>query len=134
MIGSSGLVAVHDKARGLVGAVGVNDAAHLNALFFRAHLQTLIGHDADRPAPDPRISRDERLAVVRLVFIDRIRIDDRGEQIARVVLLLPVEADQVVNCFGIFRRLRQILRRFAFRRSRFRQQSDTRERSRFRQD
>ena len=93
----SGLIAIHDEPRGFVGAVGINDAAHLDARFFRAHLMALIGDDPDRMAADPRIGGDERLAVVGLVFIERIRVDDRGEQIARIVLLLAFEADQVVN-------------------------------------
>ena len=51
---------------------------------------------------DARISRDERLAVVGLVFVERIRIDDRSEQIARVVWLVAIEAHQIVNRVRIF--------------------------------
>src|SRR5206468_47912 len=48
----SGLVAVHDEPRGLVGAVGVNHAAHLDSFFFGAHLQTLIRDDANCATAD----------------------------------------------------------------------------------
>ena len=44
----SGLVAIHDEARRFVRAVGIDDAAHLNAFLFRAHLVTLVGDDPDR--------------------------------------------------------------------------------------
>ena len=68
-----GLIAVHDEARGLVGAVGINDAAHLDAGLLRAHLVALVGDDADRMAADARVGRDERFAVVGFVFVERIR-------------------------------------------------------------
>ena len=121
------MIAIHDEARGFVGAVGVNDAAHLDAGFLGADLMALIGDDADRMAADAGVGGDERFAVIGLVFIERIRIDDRGEKIARVVGFLTFETDQIVNRIRIFRRMSRVfLRAIFFRGLGFRQMGDER--------
>ena len=118
----SGLIAIHDKTCGFVGAVRVDDAAHLNARLLCADLVALIGHDPDRMSVDTHVGRDERLSVVGLVFIERIRVDNRGEQITRIVLLLAVEADQVVDRIWIPGRRERLFRGvILFRRFGFRQ-------------
>ena len=97
----------------------INHAAHLDAFLFRAHLLALAGDDADRASADARVGGDERFAVVGFVFIERIGVDDRREEIARIVGLVAIEADDVVNGLGRFGgfeflRLRRVFRGFGF--------------------
>ena len=103
------MIAIHDKTRGLVGAVGINDAAHLNTFLLGADLQSLIRDNADGMSPEPRVDSHNCLAVVCFVFIDRVCIDNRREQIARLVLFLAVETNELVKRVGIFRRLRHFV-------------------------
>ena len=64
------LVAIHDETRRFIGAIGINDTAHLDALLFRAGLETLICDDAYGSPVDARIRSHNCLAVIRFVFID----------------------------------------------------------------
>ena len=43
------LIAVHDEPRCFVGAIGINDAAHLNSFLFRPDLHALVGDNSHRP-------------------------------------------------------------------------------------
>ena len=66
-------------------------------------MQTLTGDDPNRAAADSGISGDQSLAVIGLVFIERLSVNDGGKQITRIIVLVPVETDQIVNCRGRFR-------------------------------
>ncbi len=102
--------------------------------FLVRDLLTLARDDADRPPADSRVGRDERLAVVRFVFVERIGIDDRGEKIARVVRFVAVEADQIVNGLRLFRGRGVLLFRRVLRLPPLRARGATSERNRFRHD
>src|SRR2546430_5430434 len=75
----SGLITIHHEARGFVGAIRINDAAHLDPFRLGAHLQALAGNDANRATADSRISCYQSLAVISFVFIERIGVDDSGK-------------------------------------------------------
>ena len=87
------LIAIHDEARGLLRALGIDDAADFDA--FRARGRThgdglvlvglLVGDDADGVAADARISAKNGAAKVRLVLIEFAAIDDAGDHFAHVV-------------------------------------------------
>ena len=85
------LVAVHHEPRGLVGGVGVDDAAGLElvGLGLLAGLGgddgALVGDDADAPAVDAGVAAEEGLAVAGLVLGPRAGVDDAREQVAHVV-------------------------------------------------
>ena len=100
------LVAVEDKPRRLVRAVGIDHARHLQARRLRLHAHALVRHDAHRAAADPRIHAHEGFAVVGLVFLDRPGVDYAGQQVARIVVLASVDRDQVVNVRRRTRRCR----------------------------
>ena len=76
------LIAVEDEAGGLVGALGVDDAAELDALLAGvADLRLvllLIGDDADGEAADARVAAEDGAAVVGLVLVELGAIDDDG--------------------------------------------------------
>src|SRR5439155_10929923 len=57
------LIAIHDKARCLIGAVGINNTAHLNPFFLGPDLQTLVGDNSHRSSSDARICCYDRLAI-----------------------------------------------------------------------
>ena len=71
------LVAVHDEAGGLVGAVDVDHAAD-TAVGPSAglHALLLVGDDADRHAAEPAVAADQRLAVLGLVLVERAVVED----------------------------------------------------------
>ncbi len=100
------LVAVHDEARCFVRAVGINDTAHLDSFLFGPDLHALVGNNSHGPAIDTGIRGHERFAVIGLVFVERIFVDDCRQQIARIVISPPIEADQIVNAVRILCRLR----------------------------
>ena len=93
------LVAVRDKARGLVGAVRVDYAANLHfALAGLDHL-ALVRHDSDRPAVDAGVGRDNGFAVVGLVLDHRVGVDQALEQRAHRVGL-AVDGHALVDFLG----------------------------------
>src|SRR6266542_2142321 len=49
------LIAVHDKTRCLICAIGINDATHLNSLLFGPDLQTLVSNNSDRAPVNARV-------------------------------------------------------------------------------
>ena len=49
------LVAIRNKTRGLVRGIAVNDAANLHFSFAGLHHLTFVGHNANRPAVNPRV-------------------------------------------------------------------------------
>ena len=83
------------KRAALSALSAIDDAAHLDAFLLRAHLQPLARDNPDRSTADARVSRDERLAVVGLVFIDRIGVDDRKRAGRARRSLVAIEADQI---------------------------------------
>src|SRR5262245_10847625 len=50
----------------------------------------LVGDDADRMPAEPRISADERLAILSLVLLKAAGIDQAVEQFSHFVLLLRI--------------------------------------------
>src|SRR5207249_6578527 len=104
------LIAVHYKTRRLISAVRINDAAHLNSLFLGPDLQTLVGNDPYGSPIDARVRSYDSLAIVGLVFVHRVFVADRGNQVARIVIFLTIEADQIINRARILGRLRWLFR------------------------
>ena len=51
------------------------------------HALPLVGDDADRHAAEPAVAAHQRLAVLRLVLVERGRVEDARQQVADVVLL-----------------------------------------------
>ena len=80
-----GLVAVHDEAGRLVGAVVIDHAAELQPLFGRLFRMMLVGDDADREPAEPRVAADQRLAVLGLVLLKACRVDEAVEHVAHFV-------------------------------------------------
>jgi hypothetical protein len=64
------LIAIHHEPRRFIGALGVNNAAHLDAFFFGPHLQALICHNADRASANTGIRGHDCFAVIGFVFVD----------------------------------------------------------------
>ena len=91
--GSPGLVAVQDEPRRLVGAVGVDHAAELErAAADRPEPEPLVGHDPQGHPAQPGEAADERLAVLGAVLVEPPAVDQRGDQVAHVVLRRGVGA------------------------------------------
>ena len=73
------LIAVHDEARCFLSRLGVDHAAKLDALMALVvrllRMQLLVGNNPHGESADARVPADQRLAVLRLVFIEAARID-----------------------------------------------------------
>ena len=87
------LIAIHDEAGRLLRALGIDDAADLNAFGAgcRAHgdglilVGLLIGDNADGVAADARIAAQNGAAEVRLVFVELAAVDEARNHLAHVV-------------------------------------------------
>ena len=99
-IGTRDLVAVHHEAGRLVGRVGIDHAADLQFAAGGPAAMLLIGDDSNRMAADFRERRDERLAELGLVFLQRIVIDDARQHVAHIVLAAPVGGNEIVDAIG----------------------------------
>jgi hypothetical protein len=64
------LIAIHHEPRCFIGAIGVNDAAHLDAFFFSPHLQALICNNADCAPANAGIRGHDCFAVIGFIFVD----------------------------------------------------------------
>src|SRR5262249_30285767 len=87
----AGLIAVHDEAGGLVGAIDIDDAAVLDRSGRRLAALLLVGDDTDGDAAEPAVAADHRLAVVRLVFVERRIIEDAREDIVDIVFFVGMK-------------------------------------------
>src|ERR1700751_4527467 len=65
----------------------------------------VIGENADRVAPDPRETADQRLAVKPLEFVELAAIDKPGDDLAHLVRLARVWRDDAVDLLGRVERL-----------------------------
>ena len=90
----SALIAIHDEASGLVGAVHIDDAAVLERPLRRPAALMLIGHHADRSAANPGESRYDRAAVFLAKFVERARVYDTRQQIPCFVLAVAVRRNR----------------------------------------
>src|ERR1051326_3046168 len=67
----------------------------------------LVGDNADGVPADARVTAEQRLAVLGLVFVESAAVDDAREHVAHVVGLRRIGFEDSVQLFsGIFRRLR----------------------------
>ena len=107
------LVAVHDEAGALVGAVVVDDARHVHrpggsglAAGHRPLGQLpLVRDDAAGESADPGVPADDAAPELAAVFVEALRIDDAGEQVAHVVLAAgpaPEDLEEVAPGSGRF--------------------------------
>ena len=109
------LVAVHDEARGLLGAFGIDDAAELDApvalMIDLLHVQLLVGHDADGIAADARVAAQQRLAILGLVLVEVAAVDNARDDLAHVVLRGRIAVEDSVKLLrGVQRGSRACLR------------------------
>src|SRR5438876_10793821 len=88
------------KARGLVDRVNINDAAVLNGTRRRLAAFLLIGDDADGDSAEPAVAAHHRLAVFRLVLVERGVIENARQQIAGIVFLARVGLEERVDVSG----------------------------------
>src|SRR5579883_1447075 len=79
------LIAVHHKAGRFLSGIDVDDTAELKRALRRLHALLLIRNHADRAASESAKAAYERLAVVRLVFIERGVIEQQSQEITHVV-------------------------------------------------
>src|SRR5207302_540445 len=61
----------------------------------------LVADDPDRPAAEPGVGADQRLAVVGLVLLQGVCVDDARQQVAGVVVSVAVGGDEVVEVCGV---------------------------------
>jgi hypothetical protein len=81
-------VAQPDEVRGLVGRVDEEHAALLLGL---------VGDDADRPAVEAREADDELLGPARVDLEERLRVDERVDELLDVERLVLVGGDEVAD-------------------------------------
>src|SRR4029077_9880153 len=77
--GQACLITVHDKARCLICAIGINDATHLNSLLFGPDLQTLVSNDSHWASVNARVGGYDCLTIVGLIFVHRAFVHDCGQ-------------------------------------------------------
>ncbi len=101
------LVAVHDEASGLLGGLGVNNAAELDALVaFMVSLvrvKFLIGNNADGEASDASIPADQRFPILGLVLVKAAFIHNARENFFHVVRARGRGIVSAVDLFGLHR-------------------------------
>ena len=85
------------KRAAFVGAFAVDDAAHLHFAFFGFRHGPLVCDDADRPAVDPRISRDQRFPIAGFVLVELACVDDACENLIHVIRFRAVDRHQLVD-------------------------------------
>src|SRR6202044_3302464 len=87
--GNQILIAIHDEARGLLGGLGVDDAAELGAfaafVIGLLRVDFLIGDDADGKTADASVAADDRLAILGFVFIEAAAIEHARENFFHVI-------------------------------------------------
>ena len=116
------LIAVHDEARGLLRALGVDDPADfdLHGAGGRAHghgialVGLLIGHDAHGVTADPRIAAKHGAPKLLLVLVELAAVNDAGNDLAHVIDIAGAGRgiEEAVEVFG--GKLRRILRGIEF--------------------
>src|SRR5579884_3010283 len=83
------LVAIHDEAGGLVGALRIDHASKLHALFTRVTGlrlgRLLVGDNAHGHASDTRISANQGATVIRTVFIKLAAVYNASDDLMHVV-------------------------------------------------
>src|ERR1051325_2730302 len=112
--GKTRLIAVHHKAGRFVRTIGIDNSPHLDAFLFCAGLEALTCNNPDGASGDSAISGYESFAVVRPIFVKRVRIYYRSKKFSRVIGLISVEAHQIVNSLGFFCRSKALLLFFRF--------------------
>src|SRR5437879_8262062 len=85
------LVAIKNETRGFFRGLGINHAANFYTFLVRAarqrlHVFFLIGHDADSPSSDARISAQQRFAILRAIFFEFAGVYDARDDLFHVVL------------------------------------------------
>src|SRR5262249_11539535 len=79
------LVAVHKETCRFVGAVDVDDAAVLERSRGRAATFALIGNNSNGNSAKSPVSTDHRLAVLGLIFVERLVIENAVQQVADII-------------------------------------------------
>ena len=92
------------NARGLVGAVGVDDATELRSGFGALHQHALVGHHADFPSVNAPGRADEGLPEFLLEFSEFAAIQQTLQQGSRVVGFTPGLGQDAEQLLAIQRR------------------------------
>src|SRR5262249_25750265 len=82
-----GLITVHDEARGLIGAVDVDDSSVLKGAGSRSRTLPLVGHNPDGDSSQTAVAANERLTEFRLVFVKGTVVKDAGQDLPDIVFL-----------------------------------------------
>ena len=103
------LVAVHDKAGGFFGGLGVNNTAEFHALVAfvvsLVRVEFLVGDDADGETSYASVATDQRRAVLGLVLVEAAFIHNARENFFHIVGARGRGIVSAVDFFGRHRRV-----------------------------